>query len=51
MTTIITIMTDTATDKGPVQDRGYYSGTLSGEDVEKIIDFIEEMIRQNDERR
>lgn len=35
MATLITILTDTATDKGPVLDRGYYSGTLSGEDVEK----------------
>lgn len=50
MTTIITVVTDTVTDAGCVQDKGYFSNTLSGEDVEKIKAFIDEVIRQSDER-
>lgn len=51
MTTIITVVTDTVTDAGRVQDKAYCTSFLSGEDVEKIKALIEEVIRQNDERR
>lgn len=51
MTTIITIVTDTVTVAGRVQDKGYCSNMLSGDDVEKIEAFIEEVIQQIEERR
>lgn len=50
MTTIITIVTDTVTDAGRVEDAAYCSSTLSGDDVKRIDDFIRETIRESAER-
>lgn len=50
MTTIITIVTDTVTGAGSVEDNAWCSCTLSGDDVKKIEAFIRETIRESAER-
>lgn len=49
--TIITIVTDTVTEKGRVEDAAYCSSALSGKDVEEIDDFIKYMIGQSEGER